>query len=167
MRTSINTLPYKKQILTQMDRLLFQKINEPWVFSFCMCLWEGFQIHLFLHIFSSRFCLLVLFYFFCHNRRMKLFLLSLNSWIWSPFGLEECQWVSLMTCKLGVKIICKELWDLSSVKLIKFSSQVLTCRLPDHLGIFQIWGRLFDYVPAERFWVFEVPVIPNYCIIVL
>jgi hypothetical protein len=44
----------------------------------------------------------------------------------SAFGLEECQWASLMTCKLGVKIICKELWDFSSTKLIKFSSQVLT-----------------------------------------
>lgn len=89
-------------------------------------------------------------FFTCHSKRMKLFLNTLNSWVEFAFGLEMYQWASLMTCKLGMKIICRERWDLSSSKLIKFSSQILTSRLADYLGIFQICSKVFDCVPAEK-----------------
>lgn len=96
----------------------------------------------------------------CQNKSVKLFLSTLNSWVESAFGLEECQWSSLITCKLGMMIIFQELWDLSSSKLIKFSSQILTSRLADYLGIFQICSILFDCVPTEKlFQTFEVPMI--------
>lgn len=73
LNSSTNTLHSTKQILLQMDRLLFHIIKEPWMFSFCMCLRQGLQIHVFMQIFSSYFCLFVLFYFSCYNKRWSHF----------------------------------------------------------------------------------------------